>query len=557
MRILVPLLVVTGCFGTDSASPPDSSLPTTTVFLTPVQHLTRASMALRGMRPTVADLEAVDADPTQLPAIVDRYLASPEFGATIKDLHNEVLLLRVEQPNLTMPAIGPLTGATFTDSNGALFDEPLRLIEDVVMHDQPYTDIVTSNYTMANATVAGVWGLPHATAPDQWERTNWSDGRGNAGILSTSILYHRWRSTGFNYNRGRADMVSRSLLCHDFLTADIQIDTSIDLSDPVVVANAVVKNPTCAGCHQTLDPLASYFFPFQGQVTVNQITAYPLPFYLPNQINRWQTTNKRAPMFFGEQANGLTGLGQAIAADPRFAQCTATHFASYLTEVAQDKLDRNWIARLQTQFVNAGYSAKQLAKAVVLSDEFRVAADTDPTNAEGVVGYQRARPEQMSRMIAGLTGFSWQTNSIAQVRGMPVGNANLLASDFIGFRVLAGGIDSYFVTRPVFTMNATSSLVARGAAAAAADFVVEHDATSTPRTLFNAAVLKTDEASVRTELVNMHARIYGDLVATTDRSIDETYQLYKDALSAAGGDAKRAWKLTLVGMLSDLRALFY
>ena len=549
------MLVVAGCSGIDSAAPPDSAVSPTRVFLTPPQHLTRASIALRGVRPSVADLQAVAADPTQLPAIVDRYLASAEFGATIKDLHNEVLLLRVEQPNLTLPAVGTMTGSTFMAMNGSLFDEPLRLIEDVVMHDQPYTDIVTANYTMANGTVANVWGLPHASAPDQWERTTWNDGRDPAGILASSILYHRWRSTGFNYNRGRANLISRSLLCHDFLTSDVQIDTSVDLSNPDVVANAVVQNPTCAGCHQTLDPLASYLFPFKGQVVVNQVTAYPLAFYVPSQINRWQTTNKRPPMFFGDQANGMGGLGQAIAADPRFAQCAATHFASYLTEVPQAQLDRDWIARLQLQFAAGGYNAKQLAKAVVLSDEFRVAADTDPTAAEGVVGYQKARPEQMSRMIADLTGFSWQTTSATVVRGMPVGLADLLASDFIGFRVLAGGIDSYFVTSPVFTMNATSSLVARNAAAAAADYVVEHDATAVQRTLFTDSPLKTAEATVRAQLVQLHARIYGELVTSNDPSIDDTYQLFKDALAAS--DAKRAWKITLVGMLSDLRALFY
>src|SRR5262249_44744846 len=161
------------------------------------------------------------------------------------------------------------------------------------------------------------------------------------------------------------------------------------------------------------------------------------------------------PMFFGQTAPGMNGLGQAIAADPRFAQCTAQHFASYLTEIPQGQLSGAWVAKLQQQFVDSGYSAKQLAKAVVLSDEFRVAADTDAIKAEGVIGYQKARPEQLDRMIADLTGFSWTTMSMTAVRNTTVGTANLWKSDFLGFRVLGGGIDSYFVTSPVFTMNAT------------------------------------------------------------------------------------------------------
>ncbi|HWU89844.1 MAG TPA: hypothetical protein VN253_21430 [Kofleriaceae bacterium] len=563
MRILASLsagVVLAACSGSSTPTPPDDPpVDTTVVYLTPTQHLTRASLALRGLRPSIDDLRAVDADPAKLPSIIDGYLSSPELGETIRELHNETLLLRVEQGNLTFPAIGGLTGATATRINGAVFDEPLRLIEDIVMSDQPYTKVVTADYTMADGAVAEIWGLPHAGTYDAWERTQWTDGRGAAGVLATSVLYHRHRSTGFNYNRGRANLISSAFLCHDFLDSDIQVDTSVDLSDPDVVADAVVANKSCAGCHQTMDPLASYLFPFRGQIGVNNITSYPLPYFLPGQVNRWQTTNKRPPMYFGQPATGLAGLGRVIADDPRFARCTAQRFASYLTEVAPASLSGAWIARLQREFVDGNFSAKQLAKAIVLSDEFRVSHDTDVAAAEGLVGTLKLRPEQLSRMLRGLTGLGWTTTSAAKLRGIPYGTADLLQSDFIGFRVLAGGIDSYFVTEPVHTMNATSSLVAKAAAAAAADFVVAHDvaAPAAQRTLFvQAAPTATDEPAVRAELAYLHGRIYGELVLPDSPEVDQTYQLFTEALAAAP-NAQRAWRVTLIGMLSDFRSLFY
>jgi hypothetical protein len=555
MRSLILVLVVAAC-GTDQQPSGGGGMITpTAIYLTPTQHLTRASMALRGVRPSVADLQTVAADASQLPAIVDRYLASPEFGATMKDLHNELLLMRVEQTNMTFPAVDKLDGKTFTELN-AVYDEPLRLIEDVITHDQPYTDIVTANYTLANQTVADLWGLPHLSAPDNWERTQFTDGRPASGILASSIVFARWRSTGFNFNRGRANMISRSLLCHDFLTSDIDVDTSVDLSNPDIVADAVVNNPSCAGCHQTLDPLASYMFTQDGNPNLGHIDTYPLLQYHAKNVDDWKTTNKRPPLFFGQPAPGMDGLGQAIATDPRFAQCAAQHFAAYLTERAQADLPLAWVAALQQGFVASNFSAKALAKQVVLSDEFRVAGDSDPVVADTAIGYQKARPEQLARMISDLTGFQWMTTSTLKARGAPIGTTDLLQSDYIGFRVLEGGIDSYFVSAPVFTMNATSSLAARQVAGAAADFVVEHDATVTPRTLFGHAPTITDQASVRTELVNLHARIYGDLVASDDPAIDETYAMFSDAF-VASNDAKRAWKLVLVGMLSDLRALYF
>src|SRR6476659_6885213 len=110
MRISAVLLLCAAACGTDhgSSPPPDAPPANPTLqFVSPTEHLTRASLALRGIRPSVADLKTVAGDPSQLPAIVDRYLASPEFGATIEDLHNEQLLLRLEQPQFTVP---PLAG---------------------------------------------------------------------------------------------------------------------------------------------------------------------------------------------------------------------------------------------------------------------------------------------------------------------------------------------------------------------------------------------------------------------------------------------------------------
>src|SRR5688572_7119834 len=115
MRTALALLL--SCLGCteSSTTPPDVTpdpVSPTAVFLSPAQHLTRASMALRGVRPSVTDLRAVAADPAAIEGIVDRYLATPEFGQTIKELHNETLLVRVEQPQMTYPPLGPLATTT-------------------------------------------------------------------------------------------------------------------------------------------------------------------------------------------------------------------------------------------------------------------------------------------------------------------------------------------------------------------------------------------------------------------------------------------------------------
>ena len=103
--------------------------------------------------------------------VVERYLGTPDFGETIKELHNETLLMRIEVAQFTYPALGPLAGKTAREINEGKFDEPLRLIEDIVMTDQPYTKIVTADYTMTNAVTAAMWGMTHTGAAEAWTRS--------------------------------------------------------------------------------------------------------------------------------------------------------------------------------------------------------------------------------------------------------------------------------------------------------------------------------------------------------------------------------------------------
>ena len=555
-----------------SGTPPPDPPSVAVEYLSPTDHLVRTSMVLRGVRPSPDELKQVAVDGAALPGLVDRYLASPEFGATIKDLHNETLWLRTNDVKYTfrpIPGTAFPTG-TFQESAEAVSEEPLRLIEHVVMTDRPYSEIVTANYTFANGVAAAIWGLPYTGDGATWQKTSWQQAvepRPAAGILSSSQLYFRYRSAGANYHRGRANEISRSLLCHDYLAADIIVDTSIDLADPEVVANAVVANPSCAGCHQTLDPLGSFLPAFRANIAVGNITEYPVPdMYRRNREQQWMTTTKRPPGFFGVPATGIDGLGALIAADPRFARCAAQRFASYFTERDQESLPVAWISRLTEAFNASGLNAKALARAIVLSDEFRashVAAGQGAAGdeaAEELVGLQKIRPEQLDRMMQDLTGFRWQTNASGKIGNVPIGVANLLQSDAVGFRALAGGIDSLFVTLPSHTYNAVATLVLRRLAADAAGFVVTADfakpnrATRKLLTLVDATT--RTPAEIRSQLAALHLRIYGQLDAADSAEVELTYGLFADTLAQAN-DVPRAWKTTIAAMLQDLRIAYF
>lgn len=554
----------TGADGTadetaDSGEPADDTGDTgpEPVYLEPAEHLTRISMAIRGVRPSVQELAAVQADPEALPGIVDDYLDDPRFGTIIRDLHNDALLTLIDF--LVFPAgfvpKDPLADVDVYRLNRSITEAPLRLVEHVVVNDLPYSEIVTADYTLADRVVSEVWGIPYDGDGDTWELSQWQDERDHAGILSDPWLFQRFQSTVSNANRGRANAISRALLCYDFLSRDIEVDASVNLADPDAVANAVVENPACASCHQGLDPLAGFLKDWSPVYVPSDVT-YPHDSYEPDIfVNIGATV--RDPNYFGQAGEGLADLGHFIAEDPRFSLCAAKRFYAYLHQVNLDDVPLETAAQLQSELVDSGMSAKALVRAIVLDDEFRV-SHAEP-DAEGVldpVGVKKARPVQLSLLFDDLTGFRWRTD-LTEFDLAPI---DLLDDSFLGYGVLMGGIDSLFVTQPSHTYSATASLVLRNLAREAANFVVDEDFANpdlgSRHLLRQVSDTDTSEVLVREQLSDLHLRILARARPTDDPEIDRSYTLFQAALEHSG-NVPRAWKVTLTALLQDVEIAYY
>ncbi|HHH27089.1 MAG TPA: hypothetical protein ENK57_01900 [Polyangiaceae bacterium] len=555
-----------------------------TVYLSPTDHLVRVSMALRGIRPSIADLNMVRNDPSQVEALVDVYLDTPEFGRTVRDIYAEAFLTRTDYFIFPagFPAVGTLEGTDPYYLNTSLQESAPRLVEHVVMNDRPFTEIVTADYQVVNAVGARAWGLSdYDFGGEEWQRAHFDDGRPTAGVLSDPFLFTRHASTYSNANRGRANAISKALLCYDFLSRDIELDANIDLADPDVVANAVVDNGACASCHQTLDPFASFFrdyFPLyvagQLEETVQDILqddqAQAYPFYMFNTRNvlpdgdffELNGVELREPAYFGQPGETIADLGHLMAQDPRMSLCATQRFYGYFHQLPAEEVPLFDTARLQESFIASGYDAKALAKAIVLSDGFRAAYHNDEQLAEQATIF-KVRPDQLSPMIRDLTGFVWNTHLVfpGEAGGMiDLGQVDLTTDSFLGYEVLGGGIDGQYVTRAAHTFNASSSLALQTLAAEAAAFVVERDfavETTKRHLLWVVEPEDTDEAKLRDQLSWLHARLYGEILDNDAVEVDETLDLFLAALAVAEGDGHRAWETTLTAMLQDHRVVTY
>ena len=551
----------------ETGRPNDSGIPpveTTYIPLSELQQLNRISMTLRGVRPDGADILTVLDDPSQLDSIIDSYLDSPDFGRTVRDLYAEVLQMRAF--DITLPALGDLADHSTIERNTAMSEEPLGLIEAIVMSNRPLHEMVTLNQTHLDPTAALLWNNhSYDESIGGSQIVSWTDGRPPAGVLTSNALLVRWESNGDNNNRERANMVSTAFLCENYAERDIPLTGGIDLSDAEAVADAVNLNPQCVACHQSLDPLAAHFWGFRNRIRAFQINAgytngcspgspcYPIDFYYALFEDQHESLGLRPPNYFGAESTDTESLGAHIAADPRFALCQATHFASYLTQRTHDDIPYEDIIALSEVLTESSYSAKALAKAVVTHPTF-LSQSTDPIEAiDELAGLQIIRPEQYARLLKSLTGFEW----IVGVSQGNYGNADLLNNDVVGFRMMSGGIDGVSVNSPTHMSTPNRLLMMRAAAQDAAGFVVDFDlAQPIANRKLLMAYTGNSEAEIRVLLQDLHRRILLEDLALDSAELDDSFAFVQSAL-ATTSDPKDALKLFVAAMLQSPDVLFY
>ena len=262
---------------------------------------------------------------------------------------------------------------------------------------------------------------------------------------------------------------------------------------------------------------------------------------------------------FGLPSADLRGLAAQIADDPRFSMCAARRFYGYFMQVDPADIPDPTAASLQDALIAADMRVKPLVKAIVLSDDFRATAARGDSPATALVGRKTTRPEQLGRLIADLTGYTWTATPTVGAKGRKMGKAqvarigdvSLLQTDMFGFRAMAGGVEGLQITEPSHAYSPTRTLVLQTLAAEAAAFSVAQG------DLLTITDGDTAEPAVRKQLVDLHARLLAETVAAQDPAVDAGLALFNAGLGPKRSDTKRAWTLVLTALLQDPRVAFH
>lgn len=507
--------------------------------LDPLALLNRASLDFRGVRPTIQEMEEIEASPDAYGRMLDSFMRDERFGDRVRSMFSDIYLTRQDYYYVSADDFGINSQVDFVESIG---DEPLQILSYIAMNDRPYYEIVTAEWSMANETLAQAFPVDYPEGGSGWQQVQYTDGRPMAGILSTNGMWWRYTTTASNANRGRANAITRILLCENFLSRPIEFSRDVNLLDEEAIREAIQTNPGCVACHSTLDPIGSYLY---GFYYYDYYSHAELDSYHAEREELWSTYTETEPSYYGEPGYTIADLGQQIADDARLPQC--------ITEQVYEVLLQRDVALADTEDLTAHREAllqnemklKSLFRSVALSDEYRKAMD-----AEGETRTKMLSPDQFGSVIEDLTGFRFTYSGY-----------DLLKSETYGVRTLAGGVDGVYATVPAEAPTATMILVHQRIAEAAAWYVVEHDAESKDADrLFTAITFAetpdTDGEAMAEQIQLLHLRLFGNRVELDGAEVTANLDLWRD-LYAVEGDTRAAWAGLLSVLMRDPEFLFY
>jgi hypothetical protein len=272
---------------------------------------------------------------------------------------------------------------TFDDAlREAMFQEPIRFMQDNIVNERPVTDLLYGDYTFVNPVLARHYGMPPIVGNfNAWKRVD-NASRYNRGGLLPMAVFMTQNSPGLRTSpvkRG-AWLVEKVLgiripppppVVPELPSDEAKMDLSV--RDTLAQHRA---NPLCASCHAKFDPLG---LAFEGFGPVGETRAKDLG-------GRAVDTNFSFATDKGTfDGNGVSGLRDFIKANRQdeFIDNLSRKLLAYALGRSLQLSDEGLIDRMKVNLKNDDYRFRALVETIVLSPQFRDHRVEPLTTAQG------------------------------------------------------------------------------------------------------------------------------------------------------------------------------
>lgn len=246
-------------------------------------------------------------------------------------------------------------------------EETLRLFDYAVFEaEMDYREIMTTRETFITPRLAALYDLPAAAEGDAFSYVELPKKGPRAGLLGhasfLSLNAHAVSSSATL--RGKA--VRTVLLCQHIPVPPVNVDTSIpEASGTTLTLRDRVaehlENPSCAGCHELLDPIGLGLENFDGLGRYRE---------LDNGARIDPTGVLDTELFVDARE-----LGKLIGEHERFPVCAVQTLGRYASGRIEADSESAWLDVLTERFEHHDYRIKALLLEVIMSPLFRQAGE--------------------------------------------------------------------------------------------------------------------------------------------------------------------------------------
>ena len=266
------------------------------------------------------------------------------------------------------------------DLREAMFQEPIRYVQDNIQNDRPVLDLLYGNYTFVNPPLAKFYGMPDVKGDlNDWVKVDNAKAYGRGGILPMAVFMTA-NSPGLRTSPvKRGNWVVQKVLGIRVpppppVVPELPSDESkTDLPIREMLAQHH-KNPFCAGCHERFD---SFGLVFEGYGPVGNKRDKDLA---------GRPVDASATFPGGINATGIEGL-QSFIRDHRqdkFLDNLSRKLLSYALNRTLQLSDESLVEQMQASLKTDNYRFRALVETIVESPQFRdkrvitQTADTTP-----------------------------------------------------------------------------------------------------------------------------------------------------------------------------------
>jgi hypothetical protein len=252
------------------------------------------------------------------------------------------------------------------DLREAMFEEPIRFMEDTVANNRSVLDLVYGNYTFVNPVLAQHYGIPGVTGdPNAWVRVDDAARYGRGGLLPMAVFLTQ-NSPGLRTSPvKRGNWVVQRVLGVKIPPPPPVVPElpSDEAKSDLPVRDMLAKhreNPICAACHARFD---SFGLAFEGYGPVGDARTQDL-------AGRPVDTAVTYPG--GITGTGLEGL-KAFIREHRQNELVGNLSRKLLTYSLDRSLqlsDESLIDRMESQLAAKEYRFDSLVETIVTSPQF-------------------------------------------------------------------------------------------------------------------------------------------------------------------------------------------